>query len=86
MEKRIDEVCRMFGDYIMTGHSDVKLPDELLELMNEIVNDDLLPSRQINYFIQSLRREFKKPEVMNREGYGRAVCLKADYEWQPLDE
>ncbi len=84
MEKRIDEVCRILRDYIETENGDIKLQKKLSDLFCRLSctkdNSDHI------YFIRSLRREFKEPEVMNRKRYGRPVYFKTDYEWQPLDE
>ncbi len=82
MEKKIDEVCRMLRDYIRTGSDDVGLKGKLSDLFCRI--SCTKDNSDVNYFIQSLRRELREPEVMNREGSGRASYHDTDYDWRPL--
>ena len=86
MEKKIDEICRMLRDYVKTGNSDVRLSGLLFELMHKICIEEYLANDEkkphINYFIQSLGRELREPEVMNRQADGSSNFLEAEYEWE----
>ncbi len=85
MEKKIDEVCRMLRDYIEIGNSDVSLQKELSDLFCRI--SCTKGNHDIDYFIQSFRRELKEPEVMNRNRDGSSNFLEAKYEREgPINE
>ncbi len=77
MEKKIDEVCRMLRDYIKIGYSNVRLQKELSDLFCRL--SCTKDNHSIDYFIQSLRRELREPEMMNRNIGSGAEFLKAKY-------
>ena len=74
MEKKTDEVCRMLRDYVKTGNSNVGLQKKLSDLFCRISYPK--GNHDIDYFIQSLRRELREPEVINRMG---TVSLESIY-------
>ncbi len=76
MEKKIDEVCRMLRDYVKTGNSDISLQKKLSNLFCRI--SCTKGNHNIDYFIHSLRRELREPEVMNRHSNARASFLRAE--------
>ncbi len=75
MENKIDEVCRMLRDYGKTGNSDVSLQKKLSDLFCRI--SCTKGNHEIDYFIQSLRRELREPEIMNRNTGGGYSFLEA---------
>ncbi|HEC65149.1 MAG TPA: hypothetical protein ENI23_07645 [bacterium] len=75
MEKKIDEICRMLRDYVKTGNSDISLQKKLSNLFCRI--SCIKGNHDIDYFIQSLRRELREPEVMNRQANSSSNFLKA---------
>ncbi len=69
--KQIDEVCRILANYIETGYSDTRLTDKLICFIYSVENiglvDELDENEAVTYFIQSLKRELKSPEVIQRD-------------------
>lgn len=80
LEKQIDWIARELRNEVKSNNGDIDLKNQIIELADEInlyaMNEDSEACNHIvNYFIQSLKREFKSPEVIQREG------KSSDYTW-----
>ena len=89
IEKQIDWITRELRDEVKFSNGDINLKNEIIKLADAIslydtdrnygvVNpDDSETSCDyiVNYFIQSLKREFNSPEVIQRVG------KSSDYTW-----
>ena len=68
LEKDIDEVVRMIRVYVMTDKKDARL----LKMFNKIMVQYILEEPfSGNYFLDSLKREFERPEVVRRNQNAR---------------
>ena len=73
VEKKIDWIARELRSEIKFGRSNLGLNEELIKLADtisifDISNDGRACEYIVRYLINSLKREFNEPEVVNRKG------------------
>lgn len=81
LEKQIDWIARELRNEVKSNNGDIDLASKMLdaltvEIWDRMTNDGIGEGlKSMEYFIQSLKREFKSPEVVQRVG------KSSDYTW-----